>query len=464
MDKAPPQLLQAAASQAALAASDAVLRCQAALLARARLAEAATALAAELGDILQCRRVSVGLLQEDDLRIVGSSQTADLDPRHEAAAAIAAAMHEAIDQQLSVAWPAQEGQAAITLAHRQLAGNGQACTIPVVAGAEAVGAITLERGPDEPFLPADVVLAEDVASFAGPVLVLKQSIEAPWHRRARLWLRERLDAFPSRRRRIWGAAALAVLLLLAAPLPWRVSAPARLEGAIQRAVVAASDGFLQQVNVRPGDRVQAGQSLGQLSSQELELERRRRESELRQHENAYRAAQARNDRTQMVISQSRAAEVQALLSLAETQLERSQLVAPFDGIVIKGDLSQNLGAPVQKGEVLMVLSPTDQFRLIVEVDETDVAAVRPGQHGQLALAAQPERPLAFTTRRIVPIATTADGRNYFEVEAALDATDASLRPGLSGVAKIEVGSRPLAWLLFHRAAAWLRLAVWTLTP
>ncbi len=233
---------------------------------------------------------------------------------------------------------------------------------------------------------------------------------------------------------------------------------------MQRAVVAAADGFLQQTHVRPGDRVRAGEVLAQLSSQDLELERRRRESELRQHENAYRAALARNDRAQMVVSQSRAAQAQALLALAETQLERSRLVAPFDGVVIKGDLTQNLGAPVHKGEVLMLLSPSDSFRLIVEVDEGDIAAVRPGQGGRLALAARPEAALRFTTRRVVPLATAADGRNYFEVEAALEDAPPDLRPGLSGVAKIEVGRRSLGWLLFHRAADWLRIALWTVLP
>ena len=77
------------------------------------------------------------------------------------------------------------------------------------------------------------------------------------------------------------------------------------------------------------------------------------------------------------------------------------------------------------------------------------------------LAARPEQPLAFTTRRVVPVATAADGRNYFEVEAALDARAEGLRPGLSGVAKIEVGRRALGWLLFHRAVAWMRLALWS---
>jgi multidrug resistance efflux pump len=461
MDKAPPQLLVAAAR--GLAPQDAVLRCQAALLARGPLAEAAAALATELAEILRCQRVTVGLLHGDDLRIAGSSQSADIDPRHAAAAAITAAMHEALDQQRSVAWPPFAGAAAITLAQRQLAGTGQACTVPIVVDARPIGALTLERAPELPLGTEDLALCEDVASFAGPVLQMKRAAEMPWHARWAASLRARV-ASSGRKRLAWGGGVALLLVALALPLPWRVSAPARLEGSVQRAVVAAADGFLQQASVRPGDRVKAGQLLAQLSSHDLELERQRRESELRQHENAYRAAQARNDRTQMVVSQARAAEAQALLKLAETQLQRSQLTAPFDGIVIKGDLAQNLGAPVHKGEVLMLLSPSDSFRLIVEVDEADIAAVHAGQPGQLALAARPEQALRFTTRRVVPLATAADGRNYFEVEAALEQRLPELRPGLSGVAKIEVGQRSLGWLLFHRAAAWLRLALWTVLP
>ncbi|MFC5500130.1 efflux RND transporter periplasmic adaptor subunit [Caenimonas terrae] len=459
MDQASPPPLSSG-PQGPLAVQDAILRCQAALLARAGLADAASALAVELAELLSCHRVSIALLDGDKLRIVGSSQAAEPDQRHAASVAIVAAMHEAMDQKLSVAWPSAASAAPVSLAQRQLAGNGQACSVPVVSGGSVVGAITLERAGGAPFWPAQIALCEDVASFAGPVLELKRAAQLPWYRRMAQPLRSTLAA-PGRRRAAWAAGLLAAALLMALPLPWRVSAPARLEGSVQRAVVAPADGFLQQANVRPGDRVTSGQVLAQLSSQDLELERKRRESELRQHEGGYRAAQARNDRTQMVVSQSKAAETQALLTLAETQIDRTKLQAPFDGIVIKGDLSQTLGAPVQRGEVLMVLAPNDSFRLILEVDETDIAAIRPGQRGQLALAAQPERPLAFTTRRIVPVATAADGRNYFEVEAAPDQAQANLRPGLSGVGKIEVGERSLGWLLFHRAFAWLRLSLWT---
>ena len=246
------------------------------------------------------------------------------------------------------------------------------------------------------------------------------------------------------------------------PVPYRVSAPARLEGSIQRAIVASADGFLQQANVRAGDTVKEGQVLAEMASQDLQLERQRRDSEMRQHENAYKAAQSRSDRTQMVISQSKAGEAQAMLALIDSQIERARIVAPFDGVVIKGDLSQNLGAPVQRGEVLLTLAPNNSYRIIIEVDESDIASVKPGQRGRIALAAMPDHPLDVTTRRVVPVATSADARNYFEVEASLDSPGEALRPGLRGIAKIDAGEHSVAWLLTHRPLDWLRLTWWSL--
>jgi multidrug resistance efflux pump len=436
------------------------MRPVAAALARAGLPEAAAAFGSELCELLGCARVSVGLLDRDTLSLAGSSHPAELQPGQPGTGALLDAMQEALDQQQTVAWPA--GTEHITLAHRQLAATGAACSIPLVDGTRLLGAMTLERTAPA-FTAAELGALADLSRLAGPVFELKQQLAMPWHRRARQAVRERL-AKPSRRRMAISGGIVLLALALAVPLPWRVSAPARLEGSVQRAVVAATDGFLQQANVRPGDRVQAGQVLAQLASQDLELERRRRESELRQHENAYRAAQSHADRAQMVSFQAKAAEAQALLSLVETQLQRARIEAPFDGIVIKGDLSQNLGAPVQRGEVLMVLAPNDSFRLILEVDEADVGAIRAGQRGELALAAQPDRTLAFVTRRIVPVAATAEGRNFFEVEAALQDALPQLRPGLSGVAKVDAGWRPLGWLLAHRGIDWLRLAWWKVTP
>ena len=460
MNAATPSLL--ATLQAPLSTQDAVWRPMGALLARPPLGDAAAAFCAELGESLRCTRVTVATLAPAGLEIAGTSDATPLRSGHPAAAGILGAMQEAVDQQRSVAWPAIAGQGFTTLAQRQLAGGAAVCSVPLVEDTRIVGALTLERA--DAFDTFELAQLDDLSRLAGPVLELKRQLALPWHRRAAQNVRQ-LVSTPSRKAVGWTTAIVLLAAVLAIPVPWRVSAPARLEGSVQRAVVAATDGFLQQANVRPGDRVQAGQVLAELASHDLELERRRRESEFRQHENALRAAQSRSDRAQMVTHQAKAAEAQAMLSLVETQLQRARIEAPFDGIVIKGDLSQNLGAPVQRGEVLMLLAPNDSFRLILEVDEGDMAAIVPGQRGHLALAAQPDQPLAFITRRIVPVASTADGRNFFEVEASLQQQNLpQLRPGLSGVAKVEAGSRAIGWLLTHRAVAWLRLAWWKVTP
>ena len=63
--------------------------------------------------------------------------------------------------------------------------------------------------------------------------------------------------------------------------------------------------------------------------------------------------------------------------------------------------------------------------------------------------------------RITPVATTAQGRNYFEVEARVSAQSDDLRPGLQGVGKVEAGSRSLLWIWTHRLYGWVRLTVWS---
>src|SRR6185295_15923013 len=121
------------------------------------------------------------------------------------------------------------------------------------------------------------------------------------------------------------------------------------------------------------------------------------------------------------------------LALVQSRLQRTKLVAPFDALVITGDLTQSLGAPLKKGEALMTLAPEHDFRVILEVDERDIADVRLGKTGSLALSALPGDTFPLEVSRITPVAATGQGRNYFEVEAKLQANAEQLRPGLLGI-------------------------------
>jgi hypothetical protein len=56
------------------------------------------------------------------------------------------------------------------------------------------------------------------------------------------------------------------------------------------------------------------------------------------------------------------------------------------------------------------------------------------------------------------------GKNFFRVEAGLDEISDRLRPGMEGVAKIQIGERLLAWIWTHRIIDWFRLWFWSWWP
>ena len=139
-------------------------------------------------------------------------------------------------------------------------------------------------------------------------------------------------------------------------------------------------------------------------------------------------------------------------------------MAPFSGRIVKGDLSQALGSPVTRGEVLYEVAPTDEYRVVLKVDDRDIGLVQTGQQGQLKLSGIPDQMIAITIDRLMPVSATEEGRNYFRVEAVMDSHSDLMRPGMEGVAKIEIGQEKLIWIWTRRLVDWLRLFVWNRLP
>ncbi len=430
---------------------------------------AATAVAGELCVALDADRVSIGLLEGRLIAVKAVSHGAQQRGQARELREIGAAMDEAADQSSTIRYPAMpEDRPLITLSHAELAQRqsaGALCTVPMVVDERVVGALTCERRAGRPFEDASVSLAEDAAAILGPLLELKREVERPVLSRvlreaARQLRRGVVPGYP-RVRLTLAACVLALLALPLLPVDYRVTSPARLEGAVQRTLVAPGDGFLKQAHVRPGDAVKAGQVLAELADDDLHLERRRWESEVARHETAYAEAMARQDRAQVVIASARAAEARAQLDLVGQQITRARLVAPFDGVVLAGDLKQQLGAPVRRGDTLLTLAPAEQFRVIIEVEDREISRVRAGQPGEITLSARAHESYPVRVTRITPVSVAREGRNFFEVEATLAQGTPDMRPGLEGVAKLEAQRRSLYWVLGHRAVEWVRMAVWS---
>jgi multidrug resistance efflux pump len=192
----------------------------------------------------------------------------------------------------------------------------------------------------------------------------------------------------------------------------------------------------------------------------MQFEQRRWESEVAKAESSFGEALAKQDRAEIVIQSARVAGAKAQLDLVENDLQRATLRAPFAGVVLEGDLTRSLGAPIRRGENLMTIAPAEGFRLMLKVDERDIASVQLGQRGRMVLAAQPGEALDIEVARITPLATAKEGRNTFEVEARVLSEAPSLRPGLEGVAKLPAERRSLYWLVSHRTIQWLQLSLW----
>lgn len=448
------------------------LRLAAAILSHSGFARSCTAFANELTAMFHCHRVSVGVVKAGMVHAAAVSHHDEPVGGTEVFGEVEAAMEEAIDQTATIRYPPPEdAKPRITIAHAALArmGQGAVMTLPMVVDGIVAGAVTLETSRDTAFTDDEQALLEQIVGLLAPLLILKreaaESAGQRLQRKAAEWLARLRAPGVTRQKLIVGGVVGALVALLVVPVPYRVTAPARVEGEIQRILAAPTDGFLQQVHVRPGDPVREGQILVELAQQDLLLERRKWQGEYAQHENAYGAAMARNDRVQLAISMARMQEAQAQLDLVDQQLVRASLAAPFDGIVAEGDLTQSLGAPVKKGDKLITVAPRDRHRIIVEVDELDIARVSVGDTGALAPTARPGDRQAFRVTRITPVATVIGDRNVFEVEGALEGTSATadaqiLRPGMKGAAKIDVGWRPIGWVFFHRFGNWLRLAAW----
>ncbi len=373
--------------------SAAVLALQAVALAHARIDAAAAAVVNQLVLALPCERVSLGLYIGGRLRMVAISGAADVREKHNAVGRITAAMTEALDQRLAIVHPLPSGASpAITLAHQELSqSNGHAAiyTVPVATRHEMLGALLFERrdGFDSHALEA----AKDAAMFAGPMLALKQRADDGMGQRVAQVFRPAL-------RRPFGGARMSVATVVVAasllgatvlallPATHRVVAPARVEGAVQQVIAAPVDGFVGTVAVRPGEMVKAGQVLMSLDMRELELERDKWAAETSQLDKQYREALSKDEASPIVIARAKLEQAQSQYDLAVRQLERSTLRAPMDGVVLSGDFTQAVGMPLKRGQELMTIAPDKGWRIVAEVEEQDVAALREGQQAQVLFA------------------------------------------------------------------------------
>jgi len=74
----------------------------------------------------------------------------------------------------------------------------------------------------------------------------------------------------------------------------------------------------------------------------------------------------------------------------------------------------------------------------------------------------PGDPLPIDVEKVIPMAISGDGNSYFRVEATLtEGVSDDLRPGMEGVARLDMGDRKLIWIWTHKLIDKIRLWFWS---
>jgi multidrug efflux pump subunit AcrA (membrane-fusion protein) len=446
----------------------------------------ASALCNELAARTGASRVALGWVRSQKVKVKALSHTEKFDKKQDLIVQLERVMEECFDQDEPVRFdPAGESSPNVTRAARLFSQQQGGCVVlslPLRRRDETVGILTLEfpgdRKPDEHGEPALVVAAELLA----PQLYDRHENDRLIAAKVAHSVRD-LGKLLIGPRHMLGKCIVALVLGLIALVTfyspmYHVSAPFQLTAVEKRTLCAPFDGELLRVLVRPGEHVAAGKPLAEFDTLEKRKEQDYWNAQARKAEalrDAYRGdrdklAEMKQAQEDLISAQLKAAQLQR-------QIDDAILRAPFDGIVVEGDLKDFENTQKKEGDPLFrfARSAPDNSRVIAveaelavadrDIEEVRRMLARPGQadaaeHGELATATFPHQSLALRITRIVPEGQTQSGENVFRVFAQVVDPPAWLQPGLTGEARIRIENRRLIWIWTHRLWDYLRLKLW----
>lgn len=185
----------------------------------------------------------------------------------------------------------------------------------------------------------------------------------------------------------WNAnsiSTLAVLIVLAALLvvPWqtRISAPAIVQPANMQRLFPPYAAQLQEMLIKEGENIRAGQPLMVFDSPELQFQASQAALEAiatleklsRQQVNE----EYQRQRT-VLVQQWQEAEARSVAIRAE--LKKREVKAPFDGVVLMLENSLVPGVWVPENQILAVVGDAGQHKVVAYLSESDLELLAPGE-------------------------------------------------------------------------------------
>jgi biotin carboxyl carrier protein len=434
---------------------------------QSRFLASALALCNSVATRFACDRVSLGWVEGPNLKLKSISRTEKFNRQMAAAQALEIAMEEAVDQNADLVFPASPDSPHISRDHAKFSeGQGVAnvASFPVRLGERPVACITCER-QDRAFIDQELQQLRLTVDLAARRLADLQRHDRWFGARWATRTKELFAAAVGPQHtwaKVTGLLVLAAILALVfVRLPYRVEANFIVRTDDLAYLSSPFDGYLNEVLMRPGDSVTNGQVLLRLDTKDLLLEEGNALADIVRYQREMEKARASRALSEMRIAEAMGQQAQARLDLVRHRLEQAAIRAPFDGVVVEGDLRDRLGAPVKQGDALVRVAKLKSLFVQVDVPERDIHELTGKDTGEIAFFSQPRLKFPVSITTLEPAAMAKESGNVFQARCTLQLPpEAWFRPGMSGVAKIDVGPRRLIWILTHRTIDFLRIYFW----
>lgn len=132
--------------------------------------------------------------------------------------------------------------------------------------------------------------------------------------------------------------------------------------------------------------------------------------------------------------------LKADLAIIETDLKRSLIVSPIDGVVLKRAVEpgQTVAASFQAPVLFTIAQDLTRVQLEAAVDEADMGAVKAGQKATFTVDAYRGRDFPAAIERLSYAPETVDGVVTYKAILSAPNGDLALRPGMTATARIVV--------------------------
>lgn len=229
----------------------------------------------------------------------------------------------------------------------------------------------------------------------------------------------------------------------------------RISGVVEAGTTAEvafqTAGQVVELAKNAGDPVEAGELLARLDPEPLRLKLASARSELQQARAAVADADSKYGQQKQLFDKGYATRTnfesalaalrnargalgvaQSQVSIAERDLAKAELKAPFDGVIARRDV--DAFEETASGQTIYVIQTQGEHEIRVSLPETLITAVSLGDAVKISVPLVRPEPFDGVVSEIAPL---AEGANAYPVTVRLAETPPGMRPGMSAEAVFE---------------------------